>query len=253
MTDSKFNDFVNIVKRLRKECPWDREQTNQSIRTATIEEAYEVVHAIDDNNYEELKKELGDLLLHVVFHTEIAGETAGFTVDDVIDSIREKLIRRHPHIFGTAEVKDADDVKQNWEKIKMSEGRKSVLDGLPSSLPSLLRAQRMQEKASKVGFDWSEKVDVWHKVEEEILEFREAEEHGDKAKMEEELGDLLFAITNYSRFLNIHSEDALRNSIKKFERRFRYVEEKLAEIGKTPSDSNLEEMDKFWNEIKAKE
>jgi len=253
MTESKFNDFVNIVKRLRKECPWDSAQTNESIRAATIEEAYEVVHAIDDNDYEELKKELGDLLLHVVFHTEIAGETAGFSINDVIDSIQEKLIRRHPHIFGNVQVKDAEDVKQNWEKLKMAEGRKSVLDGLPSSLPALLRAHRMQEKASKVGFDWSEKADVWHKVEEEIAEFREAEAEGDKKKMEEELGDLLFAITNYSRFLNLHPEDALRNSIHKFERRFRYVEEKLAELGKTPSDSNLEEMDKYWNEIKATE
>lgn len=253
MTDSKFNEFVNIVKRLRKECPWDKAQTNESIRTNTIEEAYEVVHAIDDGDYEELKKELGDLMLHVVFHTEMAGEIAGFTIDDVIQSITDKLIRRHPHIFGDTEVRDADHVKENWEKIKMAEGRKSVLDGLPEALPALLRAQRMQEKASKVGFDWSEKADVWHKVEEEVREFRAAEEEGDNAKIEEELGDLLFAITNYSRFAGVFAEDALRNSIHKFERRFRYVEEKLAERGKKPSDSTLEEMDEIWNEIKAKE
>ncbi|NUN09959.1 MAG: nucleoside triphosphate pyrophosphohydrolase [Ignavibacteriaceae bacterium] len=253
MTDSKFNEFVNIVKRLRKECPWDKAQTNESIRTNTIEEAYEVVHAIDDGDYEELKKELGDLMLHVVFHTEMAGEIAGFTIDDVIQSITDKLIRRHPHIFGDTEVRDADHVKENWEKIKMAEGRKSVLDGLPEALPALLRAQRMQEKASKVGFDWSEKADVWHKVEEEIREFRAAEEEGDNAKIEEELGDLLFAITNYSRFAGVFAEDALRNSIHKFERRFRYVEEKLAERGKKPSDSTLEEMDEIWNEIKAQE
>lgn len=253
MTESKFNDFVNIVKRLRKECPWDRAQTNKSIRTNTIEEAYEVVHAIDEENYEELKKELGDLLLHVVFHTEMAGEIAGFNIDDVIQSITEKLIRRHPHIFGDTEVKDADEVKENWEKIKMAEGRKSVLDGLPEALPALLRAQRMQEKASKVGFDWSEKADVWHKVEEEIKEFREAEAEGNKEKIEEEFGDLLFALTNYSRFAGVFAEDALRNSIRKFERRFRYVEVRLAEMGKKPSDSTLDEMDRIWNEIKTGE
>lgn len=251
MLESKFNEFVSIVKRLRKECPWDHEQTNDSIKAATIEEAYEVVEAIDNKEYNELKKELGDLLLHVVFHTVIASENAHFELDDVIDSISEKLIRRHPHVFGNAVVNGAEDVKKNWETIKLSEGRDSLLDGIPFNLPSLYRAYRLQEKAAKVGFDWKNKSDVWDKVTEEIRELGEAEESETQEKIEEEFGDLLFAITNYARFLKINPEDALRKANKKFEERFAFIEKKLADMNKKITDSNLEEMEHFWLKSKT--
>ncbi|MDT3696365.1 MAG: nucleoside triphosphate pyrophosphohydrolase [Ignavibacterium sp.] len=261
MTDSKFTDFIGIVKRLRKECPWDREQTNDSIKFNTIEEAYEVVEAIDNKNYEELKKELGDLLLHVVFHTEIAEEQNYFKIDDVIDSIKSKLIRRHPHVFGNTKVADSNEVKKNWEEIKLSEGRESVLDGVPNNLPALQRANRLQEKASKVGFDWEKKEDVWKKVIEEIQEMHEVERIKTQSavnsnindlnrKLEDEVGDVFFAIVNYSRFLGINPEDALRKTNEKFIKRFNYVQSKVKESGKTIGESNLEEMDKYWNESK---
>jgi nucleoside triphosphate diphosphatase len=260
MTGSKFNDFVGIVKRLRKECPWDREQTNDSIKHATIEEAYEVVDAIENNNYDELKKELGDLLLHVVFHTEIASESHDFNIDDVIDSIQEKLIRRHPHVFGETKVSGSEEVKKNWEEIKLDEGRKSLLDGVPEMLPALQRAHRIQEKASKVGFDWEKKEDVWEKVIEEIEEMHAIEEKRLKSKdeseeelhskLEDEVGDVFFALVNYARFLNINPENALRRTNKKFIKRFGYVEEKIKESGRKLADSNLIEMDKYWEESK---
>jgi XTP/dITP diphosphohydrolase len=260
MTDTKFNEFVEIVKRLRKECPWDREQTNDSIKAATIEEAYEVVEAIENNNYEELKKELGDLLLHVVFHTVIASESQPFNIDDVIDSIQEKLIRRHPHVFGDTKVAGAEEVKKNWEEIKMSEGRKSLLDGVPEMLPALQRAHRLQEKASKVGFDWEKKEDVWKKVIEEIEEMHEVEDKRQKAKdkegdelhkkLEDEIGDVFFALVNYSRFLNINPENALRRTNQKFIKRFGYIEEKINSLGKKLRESNLQEMDMYWEESK---
>ena len=261
MTDRKFNDFVEIVKRLRKECPWDREQTNDSIKSNTIEEAYEVVEAIDNKNYEELKKELGDLLLHVVFHTQIAQEEDHFTIDDVIDSIQEKLIRRHPHVFGDVKVTNSNEVKKNWEEIKLSEGRESVLDGVPHNLPALQRAHRLQEKAAKVGFDWEKKEDVWEKVIEEIEEMHEIEELKSqkfvnskqeelRIKLEKEVGDVFFAMVNYARFLGINPEDALRLTNEKFINRFNYVQKKIKETGKAINESNLQEMDKYWNESK---
>lgn len=250
MTNSKFNEFVSIVKRLRKECPWDREQTNDSIKANTIEEAYEVVEAIDNKDYKELKKELGDLLLHVVFHTVIAEEQNHFTIDDVISSIETKLIRRHPHVFGDVKLNDADTVKKNWEEIKLREGRESVLDGVPNSLPSLQRAHRLQEKASKVGFDWVKKEDVWKKVIEEIEEMRKSEESESKENLEKEVGDVFFAMVNYARFLGINPENALRRTIDKFTNRFNYVQKKVKETGKAINESTLEEMDKFWNESK---
>ncbi len=250
MTDSKFTDFVSIVKRLRKECPWDREQTNDSIKANTIEEAYEVVEAIDNKDFDELKKELGDLLLHVVFHTQIAEEEKHFSIDDVIDSIQEKLIRRHPHVFGETQVADSNEVKKNWEEIKLSEGRESVLDGVPYKLPSLQRAHRLQEKAAKVGFDWEKKSDVWKKVIEEIEEMHQSEKSETKDKLEKEVGDVFFAMVNYARFLNINPEDALRRTNEKFIKRFNYVQQKVKETGKTINESNLEEMDKYWNESK---
>ena len=250
MSDKNFSAFVDIVKRLRKECPWDREQTNESIKTATIEEAYEVVEAIEKKDYNELKNELGDLLLHVVFHTIIAGETKNFDINDVINSITEKLIRRHPHVFGDKKVTGADDVKKNWEEIKLSEGRKALLDGVPEMIPALQRAHRLQEKASKVGFDWEKKEDVWKKVIEEIEEMHKSEKENDYDKLEEEIGDVLFAMVNYSRFLNVNPENALRKTNRKFINRFGFVEQKIYQSGKTLSQSTLKEMDKYWEESK---
>lgn len=257
MSHNKFNDFVSLVKRLRKDCPWDREQTNDSIKAATIEEAYEVVEAIDHKNFDELKKELGDLLLHVVFHTVIAEESNHFNIDDVIENISEKLIRRHPHVFGDTVINGSEEVKKNWEKIKLSEGRKSILDGVPDSLPALQKAHRLQEKAAKVGFDWEKKEDVWKKVIEEINEMHEIEELKKKSndeklqlKLEDEIGDVFFAMVNYARFLNINPENALRKTNEKFFKRFNYIEEKLKEQGKSVEDSTLEEMDNIWNDSK---
>ncbi|MBE0571676.1 MAG: nucleoside triphosphate pyrophosphohydrolase [Ignavibacteriaceae bacterium] len=262
MTGNKFNEFVEIVKRLRKECPWDREQTNDSIKAATIEEAYEVVEAIEKKNYDDLKSELGDLLLHVVFHTIIASESNDFTIDDVIDGIQNKLIRRHPHVFGNVKVSGSQEVKKNWEEIKLEEGRNSVLEGVPEMLPALQRAHRLQEKASKVGFDWEKKEDVWKKVIEEIEEMHQIEEKRlklkDKSfedlhnKLEDEVGDVFFALVNYARFLDVNPENALRRTNAKFIRRFAYVEEKIKAMGKKLSDSNLKEMDFYWEESKDK-
>ena len=260
MIGNNFQEFAEIVKRLRKECPWDREQTNDSIKAATIEEAYEVVEAIDNNDYEELKKELGDLLLHVVFHSTIAEESNHFKLEDVIISIQEKLIRRHPHVFGNSEVNGADEVKKNWEAIKIKEGRKSVTDGVPVNLPALQRAHRLQEKVSKIGFDWENKEDVWKKVIEEIEEMHEIEKvksQNSKVKSEElnkqleqEVGDVFFALVNYSRFLGINPENALRRTNEKFIKRFNFVQKKIAESGKSLNESTLKEMDFYWEESK---
>ncbi|HSP87748.1 MAG TPA: nucleoside triphosphate pyrophosphohydrolase [Ignavibacteriaceae bacterium] len=261
MSEMKFNEFVEIVKRLRKECPWDKEQTFDSIKANTIEEAYEVVEAIDNKNYEELKKELGDLLLHIIFHSTMAEEQNYFNLSEVIESIREKLIRRHPHVFGDTEVTGSEHVKKNWEMIKMKEGRNSVIDGVPGNLPALQRAHRLQEKASKVGFDWEKKEDVWKKVIEEIEEMHEIEKfksHNSNLKndneiqnqLEKEIGDVFFALVNYARFLNVNPENALRRTNEKFIKRFNFVEDKIRETGKIITESNLKEMDNYWNESK---
>jgi len=261
MSTAKFKEFVAIVKRLRKECPWDREQTNDSIKHATLEEAHEVIEAIDNNDDEELKKELGDLLLHVVFHSVIAEGDGKFTLDEVIDSITEKLIRRHPHVFGDVKVTDSENVKKNWEALKLQEGRDSVLEGVPENLPALQRAHRLQEKAAKVGFDWEKKSDVWKKVIEEIKEMHEIEKlkiQNSKLESEEELnkqlesevGDVFFALVNYARFLGINPENALRKTNRKFIERFKFVEDKIKENGKSVNESSLAEMDKYWNESK---
>lgn len=250
MNENKFSDLVSIIRRLRSECPWDREQTNDSIKASTIEEAYEVLESIDNKDFDELKVELGDLLLHVIFHSVIAEEENKFKLDDVIDSIKAKLIRRHPHVFGSKEVRGAEDVKRNWETIKLSEGRNSVLEGVPENLPALQRAYRLQEKASKVGFDWDKKEQVWAKVIEEIEEMHKSEKEETREELENEVGDVFFAMVNYSRFLNINPEYALRNSIKKFIKRFNYIEDKVNESGRKIHESNLEEMDKYWNESK---
>ncbi|PIW69086.1 MAG: nucleoside triphosphate pyrophosphohydrolase [Ignavibacteriales bacterium CG12_big_fil_rev_8_21_14_0_65_30_8] len=250
MDNTKFEELVTIVRKLRKECPWDKEQTNDSIKAATIEEAYEVVDAIDKNDFNEFKKELGDLLLHIVFHSIMAEEKNKFNINDVIGSIKEKLIKRHPHIFSNVKVNNSDDVKRNWEVIKLKEGRESVLEGIPVNLPSLQKAHRLQEKASKVGFDWEEKEDIWKKVEEELYEMHEAEKEKSKEELEEEIGDVFFALINYVRFIGFNPEVALRKTNKKFINRFNYIEKRLKENGKKIGESNLEEMDFYWNESK---
>jgi tetrapyrrole methylase family protein/MazG family protein len=245
-----FENFVEVVRRLRKECPWDREQTHESISYQLIEEAYEVVEAIEGNNLEELRRELGDLLLHVVFHSSIAEDKGEFTLKRVVDDETEKLIRRHPHVFGNVQVAGAKEVKENWEKIKLTEGRNSVVDGVPRELPALLRALRVQDKASKVGFDWQDKEDVWKKVEEEGEELKRESTTGNRERIEEELGDLLFALVNYARFLHVNPEYALRRTVDKFIERFQYVETKLRDQGRDITKTTLEEMDRLWDEAK---
>ncbi len=250
MTGEKFQELSDIMKKLRKECPWDREQTHDSIKGATIEETYELIESIDLKDFKEMKSELGDLLLHILFHSVIAEEEDQFNINDVIDTIKDKLIRRHPHVFGEVKVNGTDEIVKNWEEIKLSEGRESVLEGVPKNLPGLARAYRLQEKASKVGFDWENKNDVWKKVIEEIEEMHEMEMSNDKIKLEEELGDVFFALTNYARFLGINPENALRLTNEKFISRFNYVEQKIKESGKKLTESNLQEMDRYWEESK---
>ncbi|PJA97520.1 MAG: nucleoside triphosphate pyrophosphohydrolase [Ignavibacteriales bacterium CG_4_9_14_3_um_filter_34_10] len=250
MSSDKFSELLQIMKRLRKECPWDREQTHESIKSATLEESYEVLDSIDNKDYSELKSELGDLLLHIVFHSVIAEENNEFNIDQVIETIINKLIRRHPHIFGDVKVTSTADITRNWESIKLSEGRTSVLDGVPKNFPELHKAFRIQEKVSKVGFDWKNKNQVWEKVLEEIAELKDAEKQNNAEEIENELGDLFFSLVNYSRFLNINPENALRRTNQKFIKRFQYIEAELKKIGKSVTDSNLEEMDKYWNESK---
>jgi XTP/dITP diphosphohydrolase len=246
-TKEPIEKFVKIVRRLRKDCPWDREQTHKSIRHSLIEETYEVIEAIDQNDADELKKELGDLLLHIVLHAVMAEEEKSFTLEDVIDSISEKMIRRHPHVFGDVIVEDSHEVKRNWEQIKMTEGRKSVIDGVPNEMPALLRALRIQEKASKVGFDWKKKRDVWKKVDEEIKELTGAERSQNQAHIEEEFGDLLFSLVNYSRFIGVNPEFALKESIDKFSRRFYHIEKELQRRGKRIGAVSMKEMDEIWD------
>lgn len=249
-----YENFLDIVRKLRRECPWDREQTHESIRQHLIEEAYEVVDSIDAGDIDELKKELGDLMLHVVFHSVIAEESNEFTIDEVITLICEKLIRRHPHVFGETVVNGQDEVIRNWEKIKLEEGRTSTIDGIPSALPALVRALRLQEKVSKVGFDWKKKEDCWEKVEEEIQELKSiSDKTQDPDVLTDELGDVLFSIVNYARFLKINPEDALRKTNEKFFRRFQTIERTLKEQGKDIYETPLEEMDHIWEEAKDKD
>ena len=244
--------FIRVIRRLRRDCPWDRKQTHRSLRHSLIEETYEVVEALDANDMTELSKELGDVLLHVILQATIAEQAGEFSFRDVLRQETEKLIRRHPHVFGTAKAGTADEVKQNWERIKMKEGRTSVLEGVPPSMPGLLRALRIQQRAAKVGFDWENEDQVWKKVREELEEVREALQGGKHPKKEEEFGDLLFALVNYARFLKINPEHALRRTIDKFTKRFHYIEAQLAKRGKTAHDSSLEEMDVLWEEAKRK-
>ncbi|MDX1587249.1 MAG: nucleoside triphosphate pyrophosphohydrolase [Balneolaceae bacterium] len=248
-----FEDLVEIIRILRRECPWDRKQTHESIKDNLIEEAYEAVEAIDNNDPDELKKELGDLLLHVVFHSRMADEKNNFAIDDVILAIQEKLIRRHPHVFGDSEATSEKQVAENWETIKMKEGKKSVLDGIPTHLPALIRAQRMQEKAANVGFDWPEITQVIEKLEEELEELKEALQEDDPNRKEEEFGDFIFSLVNVGRFLELNAEDCLRLTNRKFEQRFRHIEERVNESDRKIGDFTLNELDDFWTEAKRSE
>ena len=243
------NRLLDIMDDLRSQCPWDQKQTFETLRHLTIEETYELGDAILDNDLDEIKKELGDLLLHIVFYSKIGSETNHFDIADVANSISEKLIHRHPHIYGDVKVDSADDVKTNWENLKLKEGKKSVLEGVPNSLPAMVKAYRMQEKVASVGFDWPTKEDVWAKVEEEIQEFKE-EVKVKSDKMEAELGDVFFALINYARFINISPENALERTNKEFIRRFQFIENEARKIGKKLTDMTLEEMDVFWNQAK---
>ena len=244
----EFSEFVGIVRRLRNECPWDRIQTHLSLRRCLLEEAYEVLEAIDTGDMDLLKKELGDLLLQVVFHANIAEEENTFTLSDVISGESKKLIDRHPHVFGDVTVSGEEEAKRNWEKLKKKEGRKSAVEGVPDQLPALLKAYRIQEKASKVGFDWNDSEPAFEKILEEIHELKANVDGGKEiSAVEDEMGDLIFSIVNYSRFLKINPEDALRRTIDKFRKRFEKIEKYAEENGRQLEDMSLEEMDEIWN------
>lgn len=245
-----FERLLDIMDDLREKCPWDKKQTMQSLRHLTIEETYELGDAILDNNLNEVKKELGDVLLHIIFYSKIASETSSFDIADVCNEICDKLVHRHPHIYSDTIVADEDEVKRNWEKLKLKEGRKSVLEGVPKSLPALVKASRIQDKVKAVGFDWEEPTQVWEKVQEELNELQVEVISGDQDAMEAEFGDVLFSLINYARFLKINPEDALERTNKKFIKRFQYLEIKAAEIGKSLADMTLAEMDVYWNEAK---
>lgn len=246
-----FIRLVEIMDRLREECPWDKKQTIDSLRYLTIEEMYELSDAILDKNMDEIKKELGDLMLHIVFYSRIASEKKHFDITDVLDSISDKLIHRHPHIYGDVVVNDVKQVKENWEKLKLKEGKNSVLEGVPKSLPAIVKAYRIQEKVRGIGFDWENKNQVWDKVQEEIKEFQNEEKKNDSEKMEEEFGDVLFSLVNYSRFVNINPEDALEKTNKKFIRRFQFMEQKIKEDGLDLSKLSFEQMNTFWDMAKV--
>ncbi len=236
---------------LREQCPWDKKQTMQTLRHLTIEETYELGDAVLDKDLEEVKKELGDLLLHIVFYAKIGSETKDFDIADVANSICDKLIYRHPHIYGDVVVANEEEVKQNWEKLKLKEGKSSVLEGVPKSLPALVKASRIQEKVAGVGFDWEAPNQVWEKVEEELNEFKAEVANANQDRMESEFGDVLFSMINYARFLKINPENALERTNKKFTKRFQYLEQKAKEQGKSLSEMTLNEMDIFWEEAKG--
>jgi len=246
-----FERLLTIMDDLRTSCPWDKKQTLESLRYLTIEEVYELSDAILDKNMPEIKKELGDIMLHLVFYSKIASETHDFDISDVLNSISDKLVYRHPHIYGDTEAGDAETVLKNWEKLKLNEGRESVLEGVPQSLPAMVKAYRIQEKVKGVGFDWEEPEQVWEKVEEELKEFQhEAEKENNKDKTEAEFGDLLFSLINYARFLDINPEDALERTNKKFIKRFKYLEKESKKAGKSIEEMSLKEMDVYWEEAK---
>jgi len=245
-----FERLLTIMDDLREKCPWDKKQTLESLRYLSIEEMYELSDAILTNDLQEVKKELGDLMLHLVFYAKIASETNQFDITDVLNGICDKLVHRHPHIYGDLKVTTEEEVKHNWEKLKLKEGKKSVLEGVPRSLPAMVKAVRIQEKARGVGFDWDNSEQVWEKVEEELEEFKEELSQGDKEKTEQEFGDLLFSMINYSRFVGVNPEDALERTNKKFILRFQQMEAVLKKEGKDLSEMTLAEMDIYWEEAK---
>ena len=248
-----FERLLDIMDELREKCPWDRKQTFETLRHLTIEETYELADAIIENDTDEIKKEVGDLLLHIVFYAKIASEENAFDIKSVIDSLNEKLIRRHPHIYGDEKVENSEQVKENWEQIKLKEGIKSTLSGVPKTLPALVKAYRIQDKARGVGFDWDNSQQVWEKVEEEIEELKEEVRNNNKEKIKQEFGDTLFALINYARFIDVNPETALERTNKKFINRFQFIEEKALQQGRSLKDMTLEEMDKIWNEAKTQE
>ena len=247
-----FNRLLEIMDELREKCPWDREQTLDSLRNLTIEETYELADAIMDQDLEEIRKELGDLILHIVFYAKIGSEKGAFDITDVLNGINSKLIFRHPHVFGNLEVKDSVEVRENWEELKIKEGNKSVLSGVPISLPALIKSHRIQDKVRAVGFDWDHKEQVWDKVTEEINEVKYELINGNqREKMEDEIGDLLFSIVNAARLYDIEPETALERTNRKFIHRFKYLETKANQMGKSLKEMNLEEMEAIWEEAKS--
>lgn len=248
--NSAFQRLVRIMDELREQCPWDKKQTIETLRQLTIEETYELTDAISDNNWKGIKEELGDILLHIVFYAKIGTEQNQFTLDEVINGVCEKLIFRHPHIYSDVVVKDEEEVKRNWENLKLKEGKTSVLGGVPKALPAMVKAMRLQEKAKQVGFEWENKEQVWDKVEEEKAELFEAIASGNKDAMEDELGDVFFSLINYARFLQLDAENALERTNKKFISRFTKMEAAASANGRILQDMTLEEMDAMWNEIK---
>jgi MazG family protein len=249
--EQSFLKLVGIMDELREKCPWDRKQTIHTLRSMTIEETYELTDAIIEEKWQDIKEELGDLLLHILFYSKIGTEQKQFNLQQVIETISEKLIVRHPHIYGDVKVSSDEDVKRNWERIKLKEGKASVLSGVPTSLPSVVKAARIQEKAKQVGFEWENKEDVWKKVEEEMDELKEAETISVE-RTEEEFGDLLFSLVNYARFLQIDAETALEKTNKKFIQRFQQMEKEAISKGRSLNEMSLQEMDDIWNEIKSK-
>jgi MazG family protein len=254
MNDAVAEAFMRLVKimdELREKCPWDNKQTIQTLRQLTIEETFELADAITDQDWKGIKEELGDLILHIIFYARIGREQSQFTLEEVLNGISEKLIARHPHIYGDVIVNDEEDVKRNWEKLKLKEGKTSALSGVPKSLPATVKAMRLQEKAKQVGFEWDNKADVWAKVEEEMLELKEAVDAQDQDKIEDEFGDLVFSLVNYARFLQIDAENSLERTNKKFISRFTSMEKMALARGKNLHDMTLTEMDALWNSVKA--
>ena len=251
-TSESFARLVKIMDDLREKCPWDRKQTIQSLRQLTLEETYELTEAVSEEDWKSIKEELGDLLLHILFYAKIGSEKNKFTLDEVIQGISEKLIARHPHIYGDIQVHDEEDVKKNWENLKLKEGKKSVLEGVPKALPATVKAMRLQEKAKQVGFEWENREQVWEKVDEEVNELQAAIAADSQEKIEEEFGDLIFSLINYARFLRVDAENALERTNKKFIHRFTEMEKEALNHGKDLRDMTLTEMDAIWNTIKQR-
>jgi XTP/dITP diphosphohydrolase len=245
-----FNRLLDIMDDLREKCPWDKKQTLESLRHLTIEETYELADAILENDLPEIKKELGDVLLHIVFYAKIGSEKKAFDIADVADSICNKLVDRHPHIYGDVVAKTEEEVKRNWEQLKLKEGKNSVLEGVPKSLPAVVKASRIQEKVAGVGFDWEKPEQVWEKVQEELTELNEEIKAGNKENTEKEFGDVLFSMINYARFINVNPENALEKTNKKFINRFQFLEKEAKKVGKELSDMSLTEMDVYWEKSK---